>query len=158
MSAVQPVTPPGTRPGRGPGRLRRAHLLEVSSFAVVGVVAFAVDAGGFLLLRLAGVPLLPATGLASVVAIAVAYAGNRWWTWRDRRAHRALGESVRYVGVSVAGSAIMAGMPLLSSWAWGLDGVLAENISRNVVGMALATTFRFLGYRYLVFRGPGRRA
>ncbi len=31
-------------------------------------------------------------------------------------------------------------------------GTLAQNVAKNVVGMALGTTFRFWAYRQIVFR------
>ncbi len=40
-----------------------------------------------------------------------------------------------------------------SRYTLGYDSVLADNVSANVVGLALATATRWLLYRRVVFRG-----
>ena len=70
-----------------PALYARFRLLacELGKFGVVGVLAFVVtDAGTNLLHFRAGQGPLAANVIATVVAMAVSYAGNRYWTFRDR--------------------------------------------------------------------------
>jgi putative flippase GtrA len=39
----------------------------------------------------------------------------------------------------------------LSRYALGLDGVVADNVSGNIIGVGLALVFRFWAYRRWVF-------
>ena len=66
---------------------RLGHLVrELMKFGVVGGFAFVVDVGLFnLLLHATDKPLTSKT-ISTVVATTVAYAGNRYWTFRRRAA------------------------------------------------------------------------
>ena len=67
---------------------------EVGKFGAVGAVAFVVDVGLYNQLRF-GVGPRPADvdDDRDVVAMTVAYAGNRFWTWRHRSRSTAYGAS-----------------------------------------------------------------
>ena len=125
---------------------------EVGKFGAVGAVAYVVDVGLFNLLRFA-VELGPLTSktLSTLVAVTVAYAGNRYWTWRDRRRHGVRREYLMFALVNGGGLAIQLTCLGFSVYVLGLDGQLAENIAGNVVGVALGTLFRFWAYRTWVF-------
>lgn len=144
-------------------RLRDAmHLLarELVKFGMVGAVAYVVDVVVFNLLLFGGPavssPALegrPLTAKASSVAVAtlVAWLGNRYWTFRRRRRASARRELVLFVVMNGAGMAIALATLGVSHYVLGLDSPLADNVSANVVGLALGTAFRFYAYRTWVF-------
>jgi putative flippase GtrA len=144
-------------------RLRGAmHLVarELVKFGVVGAVAYVVDVALFNLLLFGGPlgssPLLedrPLTAKACSVAVAtlVAWVGNRYWTFRRRRRASARRELMLYVVMNAAGMVIALSCLGISHYVLGLDSALADNISANVVGLALGTAFRFYAYRTWVF-------
>ena len=141
-------------------RFRPALARELGAFGVVGLLAYGLDVGVFNLLRYAGDPglledkPLTAKAMSVVVATLASYAGNRHWTWR----HRARGRVRREVTLFFVVNALGLGLALLclavSHYALGLTSPLADNLSANVVGMALATAFRFWAYRTHVFPEP----
>ena len=128
---------------------------EVGRFAVVGLAAYATDVAVFNLLRL-GMDTEPiaAKVLSGAAAIAVAFAGSRWWTWRSRPRGRLARESVLFVVMSVLAAGIQVACLLVSRQVLGLLDPVSDNIAANVVGMALATVFRFWAFRTVVFRAP----
>ncbi|MFN8148369.1 MAG: GtrA family protein [Candidatus Nanopelagicales bacterium] len=148
---------------RGPELLsslqaRAGQLLhEVAKFGVVGIVALVVDVGLFNLLRFAGGegPMydkpLTAKIVSVCVATTVAYFGNRYWTFRHRGRTSFHREYLLFFVLNGVGLAISVGCLWFSHYALGLTGPLADNISANVVGLALGTMFRFWSYRRWVF-------
>jgi putative flippase GtrA len=144
------------------GRVRGALALvvrEILKFGVVGAAAFVVDIGLFNLLLHAGDdPVLggkPLTAgiISTSIAIVVAWLGNRYWTFRHRRRTAVRREVILFFAMNVIGMGIALGCLAVSRYLLGLDGVLADNVAKNGVGLALGMVFRFLSYRYVVFRG-----
>lgn len=145
---------------------RRGHALiihlmpQLTKFALVGLIGFVVDVGGFNLLRFAGGegPLydypLTAKVLSAALATVVAWLGNRYWTFRNVRRAEPHREFVLFVTMCTIGTGIALGCLALSHYVLDLRSPLADNISANGVGLALATTFRFWAYRSLVFVRP----
>lgn len=132
---------------REPGR-----LAEVGRFAVTGLAAYATDVAVFNVLLLgADVPSAPAKIASSVVAIAVAFVGSRWFTWRHRPRTHVGREYALFLVFSALAAGIQLACLLVARHVLGLTSPLADNISGNVVGMALATLFRFWTFRTFVF-------
>lgn len=125
---------------------------EVVRFAVIGLAAYLTDVAVFNLLLL-GADVSPGWSkvLSSAVAIAVAFLGSRHYTWRDRRTDSPWREYVKFVVFSVLAAGIQLVCLLISHHLLGLESALADNVSANVVGMALATAFRFWTFRTFVF-------
>lgn len=139
--------------------LRGSLFGEMARFGAVGVVALAVDVAGFNLLRFAGGegPLydrpLTAKVLSVTASTTVAYIGNRLWTFRHQRSsavavHR---EFALFVLFSAIALGIAVACLAVSHYVLGLTSPLADNIAANVVGLGLATAFRFWSYRRWVF-------
>lgn len=159
-------TPPRTSARRGPaGLFDRAvglvkrHAAELLRFAGVGGVAYAVDLGLFNLLFLGlDLPSLYAKIISGVIAMTVAFFGNRHWTWRERRgsaaAHRqyALYFFFNGIGLLIALGCLWANSGLAQVWPQYFDNELAVNIAANFVGVGLGSVFRFFAYRTWVFR------
>ena len=128
---------------------------ELTSFLAVGGAGYVVDVAGFNVLRAA--PPISALDpsvarvLAVVAAMVVTYLGNRLLTWRDvpsvdRRREVGLFVLFNLVGLGMSVVCLLASHDLL-----GLTSRMADNVSANVVGMALGTAFRFWSYKRFVF-------
>lgn len=132
-------------------------LHEIAKFGVVGIGAFIIDIGLFNLLRFAGGegPMydkpLTAKIVSVVAATTFAYFGNRYWTFRHRGRTSFGREYVLFFVLNGVGLAISVACLWFSHYALGLTSALADNISANVVGIALGTMFRFWSYRRWVF-------
>lgn len=138
--------------------LYRGLITYVLKFGVVGVIGLVVDITVFNLLRVGGIGgehLLSGPIGAKVVAVAAAtvvtWFGNRYWTFREHRRANYLLELAEFSVVAVAGMLVNL-LPLyISHYVLGFDNLVADNISANVIGLLLATGFRFVLYRYWVF-------
>jgi len=138
---------------------RFEHLLrELGKFGTVGTVAFAVDITIYnTLLTLYDLETVLSGAISMVIAATVAFFGNRFWTWRDRERSGLRREYVLYFLFNLVGLVIGLSCLALSHYGLGsiwpaLQSPLADNVAKNVVGMALGTVFRFWAYRQIVFR------
>lgn len=135
----------------------RNRIREVGAFGAVGLAGYLTDVAVFNLLRFAGDPGLlehkPLTAkvISVAVAMVVTYLGNREWTWRGRSTNSVRREVALFVVMNGIGMLIAVGCLAFSHYVLGLDSALADNISANVVGLALGTLFRFWAYRRFVF-------
>ena len=128
-------------------------------FATVGGFGLIVDVGLFNLLRVTVLspenvhegPVI-AKIISTSLAIVVNWVGNRYWTFGPHRRPQAVREGIEFAIVSVGGMAIGLGCLWLSHYVLGFTSLLADNISSNVIGLALGTAFRFWLYRAWVFR------
>ena len=141
--------------------LPRIASRELLTFLGVGGSGYVVDVGVFNLLRAQGAlaqtdPAWART-VAVLAAMVVTYAGNRWLTWRGVPSGDRRREVLLFGLVNLIGFGFSVGTLLISHDLLGLTSRLADNISANVVGVALGTLFRFVAYRWLVF-APGRTA
>lgn len=131
-------------------------LREAAKFGVIGLCALVIDVGLFNLLLLgdggafADRP-LTAKVISVTAATTFAYFGNRFWTFRHRGRTSYRREYVLFFILNIIGMAIALGCLWFSHYALGFDSVLADNISANVIGLALGTLFRFWSYRKWVF-------
>ena len=141
--------------------LASERVAELGRFAVTGLAAYLVDVAVFNLLLLgADLPSVWAKVVSSAAAIAVAFAGSRWLTWPHRRTDSVVREYALFVLFSVLAAGLQLLCLVVSRELLGLRSPLADNVSANVVGMAIATVFRFWTFRTFVFRGTpdGRTA
>lgn len=136
----------------------RKLLQQFARFGVVGGVGLVVDFGVFNLLRATVFdpdrihegPVF-AKIISTVLAIIVNWIGNRTWTFREHRGPQLWREGVEFGIVSVGGMLIGLLCLFVSHYVLGYTSVLADNISSNVIGLALGTAFRFALYRLWVF-------
>lgn len=132
-------------------------LAEAAKFGVVGLMALVIDVGLFNLLMYGGGegPLYdkPLTAkVASVIAATTfAYFANRFWTFRARGRTSYLREYVLFFVLNAVGMSIALTCLWFSHYALGLTDIVWDNISANVIGLALGTLFRFWSYRKWVF-------
>nr|WP_196826671.1 GtrA family protein [Frigoribacterium sp. CG_9.8] len=140
-------------------RLLYEKLLRyVLKFGIVGLAGYVVDVGLFNLLRV-GVfgddhffqgP-IGAKIISAGVATIATWFGNRYWTFREHRRKNYLLELAEFSTVSVGGILIGLACLWVSHYLLGFTSLLADNISSNVVGLVLGTSFRFLLYRFWVY-------
>ncbi|MDQ3431831.1 MAG: GtrA family protein [Actinomycetota bacterium] len=147
--------PAPSRRWSAPARLydRIQHLVhELAKFGVVGAVAYVVDVSLFNLLRVgADVDPLMSKVFSTMVATTVAFLGNRHWSFRHRARTGLRREYSLFFAFNAVGLCIALAVLGISHYALGFTSPLADNIAANVVGMVLATTFRFWSYRKWVF-------
>jgi putative flippase GtrA len=138
----------------------RSLVAQFGRFGLVGLVGLAVDLGVFNLLRLTILspeelhegPVI-AKVISTSLAIIANWLGNRYWTFGNERRPHWLREAAEFGLVSLGGMVISLGCLWVSHYALGFTSVFADNVSTNVVGLALGTVFRFTFYRVWVFGG-----
>ncbi|WP_216853709.1 GtrA family protein [Phytoactinopolyspora halotolerans] len=142
----------------------RMHRLirEGLKFAAVGGMGYVVDIGLFNALLFSGgegplhdLPLVAKT-ISVTAATIVTYIGHRAWTFRHRtRIKHSRGYPLFFlfngIGLGIALSCLW-----FSRYVLDLSGPLADNISANVVGLALGTLFRYWSYRTWIFPANAR--
>ena len=140
----------------------RRFITQLARFGLVGLVGLVIDVSVFNLLRATVLePSVIHAGpfiakvISTMLAIGANYVGNRYWTFRATKRSTVLREGIEFVAVSVGGMLIALSCLWVSHYLLGFTSVLADNISSNVVGLALGTAFRFGFYRYWVFH-PNR--
>ncbi len=126
-------------------------IQEMAKFGVVGAIGFAVTVAGFNVLfydvRLGS---FPADAIAVIVAAAVTYVGNRFWTFRHRRGQGTLRDGVLFFVFNGIGLGIQY-LPIgVTDHLLHLRDPLSSNIAL-VVGVAFGTLFRFTAYRRWVW-------
>ncbi len=136
----------------------RKLAMQFLRFGLVGGLGLVVDLGVFNLLRATVFnpdqihegPVF-AKIVSTVLAIIVNWIGNRFWTFREHRGPQLLREGIEFGVVSIGGLMIGLLCLFISHYVLGYTSVLADNISSNVIGLALGTAFRFSLYRFWVF-------
>jgi putative flippase GtrA len=137
----------------------RELIHEFAKFGVVGVIGLAITNGGYdLLHHHVGMGPVTSTTVATVVATAVAYVGNRYWSFRHRERSTVLRESVIFfvlngIGLLIQDAAVAANYYLL-----GLGSNRVAEFAALNFGIAVATLFRFWSYRRFVWQAPEQQA
>lgn len=144
----------GSEEGLARNAMRAAHLppTELRRFVATGLIAYGVDVAVFNLLLLAvGTGPVTAKILSSIAAITTAFIGSRWYTWADRPRRPVAGQYLAFVALSIVAAGIQVLCIIVSNDVLGFTGPVADNVSGNVVGMALATAFRYWTFSAFVF-------
>lgn len=141
--------------GHGQSRLSKlasgVRAPEVMNFLVVGGIGYAVDVAAFNLMLRGGMGSMLAKTLAVAVATVVTYLGNRTLTWSGDGRRQRRREVFLFALFNVIGLGFSIVCLYVSHHLMGLTSPLADNISANVIGLALGTAFRFWTYRTVVF-------
>jgi putative flippase GtrA len=133
-----------------------ALVRELGKFGTVGGIAFAIDLAIFNVLLQLGFESLLAKTISTVLATTVAFAGNRFWTWRDREHTNMARQYTMFfllnaVGLGIGLTCLAISHYLLGAFWPEFQSPLADNISGQFVGTAVGTLFRFWSYRRFVF-------
>jgi putative flippase GtrA len=111
-----------------------AALQRLGSFAAVGTLAFLVDISVYNI-------------LASGFGVGSHYVTFRQFAGRPKREEALLFGLTNLVGLGIAAACLF-----VSHYVLGLTSPLANNISGNVIGVLLGNVFRYVAYRFFVFR------
>jgi putative flippase GtrA len=128
---------------------------EAAKFGVVGVVGVFITNGGYALLHnTVGLGPVTSTTIATIVATAISYVANRYWSFRHRERTTVAREGVIFfilngVGLLIQDAVVAFNYYILSNG----NNKAAEFIALNA-GIALATLFRFWSYRKWVWAAP----
>jgi putative flippase GtrA len=160
LTAGSSVAAPGTTAPIAPAARAaalRARAYELARFLSVGGVAFVVDLGLFNLLRFGPGHLLehkPLTAkiISVVAATLVSWVGNRHWTFSRERTDRRARELVVFTAINLVGAVVPILTLAFSHYALGLTNAFADNIA-TVIGIAIGTALRYVGYKRWVFTG-----
>ncbi|WP_369206501.1 GtrA family protein [Streptomyces sp. PU-14G] len=128
-------------------------MRELAKFGAVGALGFLVNVAIFnLCIHTFQLAPIRSGVVSQVVAIGTNYLGNRYWTYRHIDKNQIHRETVLFFFFSGIGLVLENGILALSHYGFGYTSPLADNISKNVVGLAIGTVFRFWAYRTWVFR------
>jgi putative flippase GtrA len=143
---------------RGMYRKLRLVINEVVKFGAVGAFGVLVNFAVFnACLHMLHLQTVRSGVIATVVAIGTNYLGNRYWTYRNCDTSRRTREISLFLLFSGIGLVIENGILAFSHYGLDYTSTLADNVSKNVIGLGLGTLFRFWSYRTWVFRAlPGR--
>ena len=89
--------------------------------------------------------------IANLVGTVISYRGTRWWAFRHRSTTHSDGGRTAFLLISVATMALPMACLWISRNGLGLDDPLSDNISANVIGLALGNAARFVLTRQYVF-------
>jgi putative flippase GtrA len=132
----------------------RQLIHEVAKFGIIGAVAFMVTWGGTNLLHFGlGMGPLTSNTLATVVAATVAFAGNRYWTFRNRAASGLGREYFLFFVLNGVGLLIQLLCIGFTHYTLKMDDHFSYNVAL-IVGIAIGTLFRFWSYKKWVFLPP----
>ena len=137
---------------RWSGKLRR-HRARLTKFGAIGLVGVVADVGGFNVLRYAGVEPLTAKFISTALGIMVSWVGNRYWTFSATKRQAIRREFVMFLIVCLVGLGISLGMLFFTHYVLDLRTTLDDNLSTNVIGLGIATAFRYWAMHKHVFTG-----
>lgn len=131
----------------------RILLKEVAAFGVVGAVGFVLQLGLFNLLHDIGS--LKANAVATVVATAFAYVGNRYLSF-SHRARTGLGrETAWFFGINLV-TLVIAQLVLAIAYLFGKQHDKFVTNVLVIIGIGIGTVIRFWAYKRFVFLNPDR--
>jgi putative flippase GtrA len=133
----------------------RQLIHEAAKFGVVGIVGVLITNAGYALLHNTfGTGPVTATTIATIVATAVSYVANRYWSFRHRERTSVAREGTIFFVLNGIGLLIQDAVVAFNFYILGYGhNKAAEFIALNV-GIAIATLFRFWSYRKWVWAAP----
>ena len=138
--------------------VRERILRYALKFGVVGLIGYFIDLtiSNALWFGILGEDnFFHSTLGAKVVSVGIAtlatWFGNRYWTFREHRRENFLLELLEFATIALLGMGISLACLWFSESVLGYTSILSRNIAGNVIGLFLATAFRFLLYRYWVY-------
>jgi putative flippase GtrA len=84
----------------------------------------------------------------------ISYRGSRSWAFRDRPPRQADGGRLAFLVINIVTMGLPIGCLWFSRNVLGLDDPISDNVSANVIGLAMGLVARFYLFRRFVFRRP----
>lgn len=129
-------------------------ISELAKFGIVGGLAVLIaDLGSNLLDFQFGAGPLISNVIATLAATAISYAGNRYWTFRNRQRTTVGREGIVFFAVNGIGLLIQLACLGFGTYVLGLRDRLSYNVVL-IIGIGLATLFRYAAYKKWVWRAP----
>jgi putative flippase GtrA len=125
-------------------------LPPLARFALVGCVGFAVDGGLLQVLVWAGWGPIAARAVSFPAAVLATWWLNRSITFRGQDAGPLWASLLRYVAVSIVGTAVNFGV--YTSLVLGSASMAARPIVPFAIASVLALAFNYLGSKHFAFR------
>ncbi len=151
--AGTPESPEGPRLIKKMSNLIALLWREVLKFGAVGGLGWFIDNGIYTLLWHGPMSdgTIKARVVSTIIATLFAWFASRYWTFRHRRSERVWKEFALFLLMNGLGLGIALACQVISRYVLGYTTFTADFIAGGVVGLVLATIFRFLAYRYFVF-------
>jgi putative flippase GtrA len=132
---------------------RFRHLIhEMAKFGLIGSIGFLITfAGTGLLDKKAGLGIVLGSTIATIVATFATYIGNRYWTFRHRERTGMTRETVLFFVLNGVGLVIQEAFVLFSKDVLGFRSTISD-YTALLIGVVVATVFRFWSYRKWVWR------
>jgi putative flippase GtrA len=132
---------------------RVEHLVrEVAKFGIVGGLSYVVTIlFNYAYLLIQRNDQITAYIVANVVATAVAYLGNRYWTYKDRDTAGDAREMALFVAINAIGIAIQVGVETLTFYVLHMTSHVENFFSKFVLAIGIGMAFRFWCYRTFIF-------
>ncbi|MFQ4148359.1 GtrA family protein [Arthrobacter sp. LAPM80] len=126
---------------------------EALKFGAVGGLGWIIDNGIYTILWHGPMSegTIKARVVSTIIATLFAWFANRYWTFRHRKSERVWKEFALFLLMNGFGLGMVLACQVISRYVLGLTSFTADFIAGGVVGLVLATIFRFLAYRYFVF-------
>jgi putative flippase GtrA len=134
----------------------RILLKEVAAFGTVGAVCFVIELGLFNLLLHQHIGPMTSKAISAGIATAIAYIGNRQWSFSHRARTGLARETSFFFGINLI--ALVGGELIIALFAYPL-GYKNDHLvltGANVLGIGLGTMFRFWAYKRFVFLHPDK--
>lgn len=131
------------------------NLREPVRYVLVGAMVVSVDTAVFNLLAFFLFEIEPIASklMAGVCSTLLAFYLHRHWTFGKREYELSkMRQATMFFVVQVIGITIATTCLWISHYVLGFDGVIADNIAGNIVGLVLATIFRFYFNSRYVYR------
>ncbi len=136
--------------------LRFQQLIhEAAKFGVVGVIGLLVTNAVYALTHVKfGLGVVTSTTIATVIATAVTFVGNRYWSFQHRERTGVARESVTFFVLNGIGLLIQDAVVAFNAYILGYQHNRTAGFIALNCGIALATLFRFWSYRKFVWAAP----
>jgi putative flippase GtrA len=135
--------------GRTSNALRRVAA-EAAKFGIVGISGVVIQLIAFSIL-LDFMQTVRANVVATLIAIATNYVGYRYWVYRDADKKTRSREITLFLIFSGVGLVVQNVVLYALVYGFGFHTKL-ENMICSIVGIGVATIFRFWAYRTFVFK------
>jgi putative flippase GtrA len=134
----------------------RILLKEVAAFGLVGAVGFAIQIGLLYFFLHLGWGPLTANGVSMIVAVAVTYVGNRYFSFSHRARTGLARETSIFLGINAIAFALSEVMVAIAAYPLGYKHHQHVIVGVTVFSIGIGTLFRFWSYKRFVFLHPDK--